>query len=258
MYSEELLTLDKALQYCDDLKNQLSDAIGHIGELNKRYNCIDYMENIRMLEKSQAELSPYIDHLHTQLTLSPQSMSPFVLASPSLLHPYRHRLLIAKHDSSTPKLTSKIRRALELSPIQKPTAVNGKRSVQDIKHNNNTIAVRALKVQRNIETMLNHLKVLQKIHQRNHVIALEQSLYQSCSNSMCGASSPGKLGHTHCADQNWSIGSGGGDYSFGSNRSFNTTPTMTPKKKQSQPYMTPLRKIQMQAIAPHAVLLRSC
>lgn len=265
MHSEELLTLDIALQYCDELKTQLSDAIGHIAELNKRYNYIDYMENIRMLEKSRAELSPYIDHLHSQLSLSPNSLSPFVLASSSPVNHHHHQYS-TKLRCSTPIVSAKICRALDLSPIHKPTNntnegdpthfstttnSSAKRSVQDIKQNNNTIAVRALKVQRNIETMLNHLKVLQKIHQRNHVIALEQSLYQSCNHSLCGAASPGKLGHTHCDSRNWSIN----DTSY---NSFNISTNMTPKKKQSHPYMTPLRKIQMQAIASHAVLLRSC
>lgn len=265
MHSEELLKWDKALLYCNELKSQLSDAIGHVQELNKRYNIIDYMENVRMLEKSRAELSPYIDHLHSQLSVSPATLSPFVLASSS--SSMVHRLHKTKFDSSTPKALSKIRRALELSPIRKSTAISSsnssdshggapfssaKRSVQDIQQNNNTIAVRTMKVQRNIETVLNHLKVLQRIHQRNHEIAMEQSLYQSCNNSMCGASSPGKLGHTHCADQHyWSTIS---DTSF---NSFNTS-NMTPKKKQSHPYLTPLRKIQTRAIASHAALLRSC
>lgn len=262
MHSEELFTLDKALLYCDELKSQLSDAIGHVEELNKRYNIIDYMENIRMLEKSRAELSPYIDHLHSQLSASPATLSPFVLASSTV-----HRLRQKKFVSSTPKVSAKIRRALELSPIRKPTALivssssdslggapisSTKRSLQDIQQNNNTIAVRAIKVQRNIETVLNHLKVLQRIHQRNHEIAMEQSLYQSCNNSMCGASSPGKMGHTHCADQHyWSTIN---DTRFSS---FNTS-LMTPKKKPSHPYMTPLRKIQTRAIASHAALLRTC
>lgn len=252
MHSEELFTLDKALQYCDELKSQLSDAIGHIEALTKRYEHIDYMENIRMLEKSRAELSPYIDHLQSQLSLSPASLSPFVLASPSYSLKRHHKSSL---DCSTPKVSA--RRTLELSSITNKANASGsagpilsaKRTVQHIKQNNNTIAVRALKVQRNIETMLNHLKVLQKIHQRNHEIALEQSLYQPCNNSMCGASSPGKLGHTHCGDYNWSIN--GTSYS-----TFNTT--MTPKKKHSHPYMTPLRKIQMQTFVAHNVLLKSC
>lgn len=225
MHSEELFTLDKALQYCDELKSQLSDAIGHIEALTKRYDHIDYMENICMLEKSS-----------------------FALASP----PY-----LLKRHCSTPKVSATARRTLELSPITNKGNASGnagpissaKRTVQHIKQNNNTIAVRALKVQRNIETMLNHLKVLQKIHQRNHEISLEQSLYQPCNNSMCGASSPGKLGHTHCGVYNWSIN----DASYST---FNTT--MTPKKKHSHPYMTPLRKIQMQTFVAHNVLLKSC
>lgn len=270
-----MFRLDTALKFCDELKTQLSDAIGHIEQLNKRYNHIDYMENIRVLEKSRAELSPYIDHLHSQLSLSPTSLSPFVLASSSsssstpVVHRHRQRhhtttttTITTKFDSSTPKVAAKICRALELSPIQKPNTleksavgsnlnISVKRSVQDINQNNNTIAVRALKVQRNIETVLNHLKVLQRIHQRNHVIALEQSLYQSCNSSMCGTSSPGKLGHTHChGGQYWSLNDSSVD-------SFNAS-IKTPKKKQSHPYMTPLRKIQSQLLVSHAVLLRSC
>lgn len=273
MHSEELFTLNIALQYCDELKTQLRDAIGHIGELNKRYNHIDYMANFLLWEKSRGEFLPYIDHLQSQLSLSPNLCLPFSPAVSSLSVHHRQRLSPKKIGNSTPKVSAhKIRRALELSPIKKPLTNSSdsdagggggndgpisavKRTVQEITYKNNTITVRTLKVQRNIETMLNHLKVLQKIHQRNHAIALEQSLYQSCNNSMCDASasaSPGQLGHTQC-NQNWSMNN-----SFSSN--FNTTTiNMTPNKNQSHKYVTPLRKLQKQAMRSNRILLlRSC
>lgn len=62
-----MFTWEKALQICGELKSQLSDDIVHIETLTKRYDHIDYMENIAWLSPFvlAPPLSAFIKHLQS-------------------------------------------------------------------------------------------------------------------------------------------------------------------------------------------------
>lgn len=239
MHSEELLKLNKALKYCDQLKSQLNNAIGHIQMLNEKYNQIDYMENIRFLEQSRSNFVPYINHLQIRLSSSLQYRSPLTINSTTDNRHHNKKVPL----TSTPKLSAKNYYSFESTPIKKQKTT--KRTLQEVKKNSNKITVCSIKVQRNVETMLAHLKVLQKIHYRNHVNMLEQSLYQTCNNSV--SASPGKLGHFHCLE-NWS------------NNSICCNSVCMPTKEMihSTMYATPLKRFHKRTMNINVTLLRTC
>lgn len=233
MYSEETIKLNKALTYCYQLKTELNDAIGYIRKLSKKYDQIDYMEGFREFDKSYSNLSP-------------KTVTPIKKV-------IRKKSTLAVTATSTPKLSAKARIALDFPMINKKssssssTSTNGKRQPQEIKRNNNKIIVRMLKVQRNIESIMNKMKVLQKNQQKNHAIALEQSLYQTCNNSSC--CSPGKLGHSQCSIDHLTFS----DNSFGGQNHNNSGSYYRAAAKENV-YLTPLRQLQKRAIIIHSRL----
>lgn len=237
MYSEETLKLNKALTYCLQLKSELNDTIGHIRKLSKKYDQIDYMEGFREWEKSYMQLTP---------TRKP--------TTPIRCNIRKKLIATSTPKTSTPILSGKTRIAIDFPNIKR------KRAPREIKHNNNKIIVHMLKVQRNIESIINKMKVLQRTQQKNQAIALEQSLYQSCDNSSCY--SPGKLGHSQCSLDHLTFNdSFGGQHH---NRSSNFSPKhkqhlhRTPVKEAV--YLTPLRQIQKRAVKIHLRLskIKSC
>lgn len=221
MYSEETLKLNKALTYCLQLKSEINDTIGHIRQLSKKYDQIDYMIGFRELEQSY--------------TLS----SPCRKLTPIKYKTIRKKLIATSTPkTSTPILSGKSRIAIDLSQIKR------KRAPREIKQNNNKIIVHMLKVQRNIESIINKMKVLQKIQHKQHTIALEQSLYQSCNNSSCY--SPGKLGHSQCSLDHLTFNDNfGGQYLNNSQQKSHRTPI------KETIYLTPLRQIQKRAVKIH-------
>lgn len=236
MYSEEITKLNKALSCCAKLRTELKDAIGHIHRLSDKYSQVDYMEGIRVLENSYSMLSP---HAKRRAPSSAKATSTPKTSMPT---------------TSTPKVSARVRVALQFPAASKKSTPSGKRAPQETKRNNNKIAVRMIKVQRNIESIIAKLKAVQKVQQRNHAIALEQSLYQSCNNSACD--SPGKLGHSQCFADHFSDSFGGHNHNNSSCHIGRRH--RTPSKDGA--YLAPLHQIHKRAIAINVrlSLLKSC
>lgn len=230
MYSEEITKLNKALSYCAKLRTELRDAIGHIHRLSDKYSQIDYMEGIRVLENSYSVLSP-----HASLAKRRAPSSFKATSTPNRSMP----------NTSTPKMSAKVRVALQFPAASKKSTSNAKRAPQEMKRNNNKIVVRMIKVQRNIESIITKLKAVQKVQQRNHAIALEQSLYQSCNNSACD--SPGKLGHSQCFADHFAISDSFGGHNHNNSSCHISRHHRTPSKDGA--YLTPLHQIHKRAIA---------
>lgn len=293
--SEELNQINVALTHCSQVKSQLNGALLHIQRLNAKYNDTDYMAVIRNLEafknkngstpstpqRSQKQrLDHSTDHLSSQST---------PVHSKKKLN-IRRCIIKSKKKTltSTPK-------QLELSHLYDYSSLSlsntdecdgdgdestPKRSIRDLKRNNNTITVRTLKVQRNIESILTHLQVMQKIQKRNQRQMLEQSIYQDCCNASCG--SPGHLGHSSCMEDNLnefismnnSIDStfdnssyGNGNHTNGNNSPIPISSTKRRSvydhqqhtlQKVQRFYATPLERMHKRLMHLNASLIRIC
>lgn len=289
--SEELTQINAALTHCSQVKSQLNGALLHIQRLNAKYNETDYMAVIRNLEafrngNSSAPSTPQRlrkNHLDHSTDRHSSQSTPVHSKKKSNI-----RRCIIKSKKKTLTSTPK---QLELSHLYDCSSLSlsntdddyddstPKRSMRDLKRNNNTITVRTLKVHRNIESILTHLQVMQKIQKRNHRQMLEQSIYQYCCNASCG--SPGHLGHSSCMEHslsefhsmNNSIDSTLYNSSYSNvNRTNGNPPTPIPSTKRrsiydyqqytlqkvQRFYATPLERMHKRLMHLNASLIRTC
>lgn len=280
--SEELSQINSALTHCTQLKTQLNSTLLHIQRLNAKYNQTDYMAVIRNLDNyrrsSSITTSPYPKQRQRDDRSNDESNNSYRSTSTSVKRPSMFR---RKQFNNT--LTSTPKSHRKATPNQAQTSHlmdesfemcqsdfndTPKRTVREMKENSNTISVRTIKVQRNIEAIITHLEVMQRSHKKRKIQQMEQSLYQSCSNSSFG--SPGHVGHTHCMDQSFSsVGS-----SFGGNDSvFSTSSYHTPTKhvrsiqydrdqrtleKLQRFYATPLQRMHKRLAHLNASLVSAC
>lgn len=142
MHSEELMKLNKALKYCDQLKNNLQATIIHVQMLNTKYNT-------------------------KELDEPPNAFS-------------------AKHITIRNKSLHRVQ-------CQTPDKLN--RSLQEIKQTNNNIIVKGIKVRRNVETVINQLKVLRKAYQMDPAHMFKRRLPLALLKPI---DSPAKCCHRHC------------------------------------------------------------
>ena len=140
-----------------------------------------------------------------------------------------------------------------------------KRSIREMKTNNNTISVRTIKVHRNIEAILTQLQVLQRSQKKRQRQQMEQSLYQSCCNSSIG--SPGLLGHSRCMDASSSfITACGSIESLNNHSGAYYTPNKISRHDEGQKtldrvqrfYATPLQRMHKRLIHLNASLISTC
>lgn len=290
--SEELNQINAALTHCSQVKSQLNGALLHIQRIKAKYNETDYMAVIRNLEafrnqNSSTPSTPQRSSKHC-MDLSSQS-TPVHSKKKSNI-----RRCIIKSKKKTLGSTPK---QLELSHLYDCSSLSlsnmddcdgmgddydestPKRSMRDLKRNNNTITVRTLKVQRNIESILTHLQVMQKVQKRNQRQMLEQSIYQYCCNASCG--SPGHLGHSSCMEHslnelismNNSIDSTFNNSFHGNGNRTNGNPsTPIPSinrrsvydhqqhtlQKVQRFYATPLERMHKRLMHLNASLIRTC
>lgn len=279
--SEELIKIDTALDHCAQLKSQLSGTLLCVQQLNSKYNEIDYMASIRSLEAFYSshgaqKFRSSID-LHQSHDISTNCSTP-VNKTRSKKNVILRRIVATKKmklNSSAPSKRS--------TPYPTSTPISSstpKRTIRDVKQNSNTVVVRTLKVQRNLEAIITQLQVMQKMHQRNHKKMLERSLYESCNNSMNCSASPGKLGHMYCMDHSF----GNNCSMYDSNTSISicdqshyasktnlSASTTSPNKQQQsfnyekrtlqriqQSYATPLQKMHKRLRYLNESLVRTC
>lgn len=260
--SEEINQINTALGHCSQLKTHITGALLHIQRLNAKYNETDYMAVIRNMESYRSNLSstPYerknrrgndlnsMDLNNENICITPvktikrANIRRRIIQSKKFMNASTDQLNITSNstngdDESTPK-----------------------RSMHELKRNNNTITVRTLKVQRNIESILTHLQVMQKQQNRNKRHLLERSLYQNCCNTSCD--SPGQLGHAHCLESS---------FNSVNSSNYSNDSMLTPTKKrwtiydQQQAtlqkvqrfYATPLEKMHKRLINLNASLVSS-
>lgn len=142
MHSEEIMKLNKALKYCDQLKNNLQATILHVQMLNTKYNTKECDEPRNVFSEKT-------------VTIRNKPL---------------HRI-----------------------QCQTPDKLN--RSLQEIKQSNNTIIVKGIKVRRNVETVLNQLKVLRKAYQMDPANMFKRRLPLALLKPI---DSPAKFCHRHC------------------------------------------------------------
>lgn len=297
--SEELNQINAALTHCSKVKSQLNGALLHIQRLNAKYNETDYMAVIRNLEafRKQNSSTPSTPQRSNKIRLDHSTDHRSSQSTP--VHSKKKlniRRCIIKSKKKTLTSTPK---QLELSHLYDCSSLSlshtddcdgdddhndcnqstPKRSMRDLKRNNNTITVRTLKVQRNIESILTHLQVMQKIQKQNQRQMLEQSIYQYCCNASCG--SPGHLGHSSCIEHslndlcsvNNSIDSTFNNSSYGNDNRSNGNPhTPIPSIKRRSAYdhqqhtlqkvqrfyATPLERMHKRLMHLNASLIRTC
>lgn len=262
--SEEVNQINSALIHCTQLKTQLQGTLLHIQNLNSKYNQIDYMAVIHNLEnyrtKSSLKSSPYPKKCSRDQSIHRIDRN-FQSSTPVRRTSLNRRM---KLNSSTPK-QSKILSILDdtLDSCQSDFDTP-KRSVRDMKKNSNTISVRTIKVQRNIEAIITQLQVLQRSQKKHQRQQMEQSLYQSCCNS--SIVSPGHLGHSCCIDS--SMGATAFSNNDSSHKHNNTyqTPNKNQRYDESQKtlerverfYATPLQRMHKRLTYLNASLVSTC
>lgn len=281
MQSEELSKINTALGHCIQLKSQLSGALVHIQRLNAKYNQIDYMETIRNLDAYYGRSMSCDDSFNSSFTIETNS-SMEICGTPvnnNRKNAIFRRIVASKKLTLASPLTPD-KQSAPITPISFTSTPSStpKRTVREVKRNNNTISVRTIKVQRNIEAIISKLRVMQKSHQRNNSKMLERSLYQTCNNSM--NQSPGKLGHTDCMEHSFCNRSANisntsihdrrrsGMSTPKSNNALNETFTVKrsinfnePQRilqRVQQTYATPLKQMHKRLMHLNASLVRTC
>lgn len=271
MQSEEVSQINSALTHCSQLKTQLQGTLLHIQRLNSKYNQTDYMAVIRNLENyrrnSSLTTSPY-PKVHQRDCSNDRSdsfrrdRSCTPVKRPNLIR----RMQLKKSITSTPKHSNGTRFEDSFDSNQSIDFDTPKRSVREMKTNNNTVSVRTIKVQRNIEAIITHLQVMQRSYQKRQKQQREQSLYQSCCNS--SIASPGYMGHSGCGDQSY----GSFATAFGSNDSLHEhslyyTPNKSSRSIQHDQktlervqrfYATPLQRMHKRLLHLNASLVSTC
>lgn len=274
--SEEVSQINSALSHCSQLKRQLQGTLLHIQQLSTKYNQTDYMAVIHNLEnyrKSSSSLtsstSPYPKKIR-QRDQSVHNESGFdddsfgINDTPMKRRPNSFRRM-QMANNSTPKRSRVSTLMMDASMDSCPSDVDTpKRSMREMKTNNNTISVRTIKVHRNIEAILTHLQVLQRSEKKRQRQLMEQSLYQNCCNSSIG--SPGLLGHSRCMDASSSLIAACGSIESLHNHSGAHTPNKTSRRDEGQKtldrvqrfYATPLQRMHKRLIHLNASLVSTC
>lgn len=260
--SEEVCQINSALIHCTQLKTQLQGTLLHIQRLNTQYNQTDYMAVIRNMENyRKSTVSPY-PKVRQRDQSAGESNSHQCSTPAKRPTMFRRRQL---NVTSTPNQCAQLDKTFDLSHSDLDTP---KRSVREMKNSNNTINVRTIKVQRNIEAIIAQLQVLQKSHKKRHQHHLEQSLFQNCSNTSIG--SPGQLGHMHCLEHRIaSLGSSFGSNDSLHNHSGSNTPKNHKRALQSNEdqktldrvkrfYATPLQRMHKRLTHLNASLVSTC
>lgn len=274
--SEEVSQINSALIHCNQLKTQLQGTLLHIQRLNTKYNQTDYMAVIHNLENYRRNSSLTSSSPYPKMRPRDQSMhnesggndNSFSSSTPVKRRPNLIRRM-QMANSSTPKRSYISSLAMDDSMDSCPSDVDTpKRSVREVKTKNNTISVRTIKVQRNIEAIITQLQVLQRSQKKRQRQQMEQSLYQSCCNSSIG--SPGLLGHSRCMDSsqysNSSFVTAFGSTDSIHNHSAYHTPNKIGRYNEEQKtldrvqrfYATPLQRMHKRLIHLNASLVSTC
>lgn len=271
MQSEEVSQINSALTHCGQLKTQLNSTLLHIQRLNSKYNQTDYMAVIRNLENfrrnSSMTSSPYPqvhqrDHSNDKSDSFRRDRSCTPVKRPNQFR----RMQLKNSVTSTPKHLNSTRFDDSFDSNQSIDFDTPKRSVREMKTNTNTVSVRTIKVQRNIEAIITHLQVMQRSHQKRQKQQQEQSLYQSCCNSSFASS--GYMGQSGCVDRSFDSFA----TAFGSNDSVhNHSQYYTPNKSSrliqhdqktlervQRFYATPLQRMHKRLIHLNASLVSTC
>lgn len=192
---EEIDQMNVALRHCSELKGQINKTLSHVRRLDAKYNQTDYAailanieNNLRTMKersnrsKSAARtVTPYQKPRQRQSGLV--ATSPVVTTPPKPIAntPTKQRAAVSKprplfisksNASSSQSLTS-------LDDCQTPT-----RSIRTLFEQNNKVSVSAIKVQRELESMIAKLQYVQREQSRAHRLNTEQSIYRSSSNSL--------------------------------------------------------------------------
>lgn len=125
-HSEQIMKLNKALKYCDQLKNNLQASILHVQMLNSKYNSREALEKDKLYGITMWDTDTDTDGNSS--------------------------------NASTPlgNNTPKRRHSIQIECNSTPNKLN--RSLHDIKQINNNIIVRGIKVRRELETVMTQLK----------------------------------------------------------------------------------------------------
>lgn len=274
--SEEVSQINSALSHCNQLKRQLQGTILHIQKLSTKYNQTDYMavihnlENYRKSSSLTSSASPYPkkirqrdQSIHNESGFDDDSFG--INHSPVKRRPSQFRRM-QMANNSTPKRSRVSSLMMDDSMDSCPSDVDTpKRSMREMKTNNNTISVRTIKVHRNIEAILTQLQVLQRSEKKRQRQQMEQSLYQSCCNSSIG--SPGLMGHSRCMDASSSfITACGSIESLNNHSGAYYTPKKIGRHDDGQKtldrvqrfYATPLQRMHKRLIHLNASLVSTC
>lgn len=274
--SEEISQINSALTHCAQLKSQLNSTLLHIQRLDAKYNQTDYMAVIRNLDNyrrgSTITSSPYPNPKQQRQRdhSNDESNSFRSTSTPVKRQTMFRRKQFNDNLTSTPKKSrtsqSMMADSFEMCQSDFDTP---KRTVREMKKDTNTISVRTIKVQRNIEAIITHLEVMQRSHKKRQLQQMEQSLYQSCNSSF---GSPGSMHNKSSMGQSFSSF----DSSFGCNNSvFNTSGYQTPKQskltrsikydqdqrtleKLQRFYATPLQRMHKRLTHLNASLVSTC
>lgn len=277
---EEVKRMNVALRHCAQLKTQLNDALAHVQQLDAKYNQTDYSAILRQIEnnvrsvktpalvtsvrsKSRNRIaSPY----QTQRSLrqdKPKSKSneSLILAAAAVVTPIKSTNPTPS-DDDTPKMRpSGLYRPHPLVITRSNASSNQSlpdmemfdtppRSLRVLRAESNRVKVDAIKVQRDLESMIMKLQHVQREQLRVHRLMSEQSIYLSSSNSLLN-----KVASSYLSSPAY-------------DRSKPSTPTSAKRsrfddsehvlRKVQVMYGTPLQKMHKRLKNLNAALVKSC
>lgn len=231
---EEIRQVNAALSHCSELKTQLNSALIYIQRLNAKYNQTDYNAVIRNLEnyRSRNQLaSPYSKPSPRNDHSIEQNMGNCSTPVKSSERATKRRL---KLKTSTPNRSA-------ITPIETtPKFIDGstpKRSMRELKENNNKVTINTIKVQRDIESIITKLQVVQREQLRMQRLKMEQSIYQSSANSL-----------SSIFDQSFSNSSFTSNCSYQSH--YHNTPTSNSRRSIGDESTRVLQRLQHQYATP--------
>lgn len=252
---EELKQMNTALSHCSELKTQLNSTLKYIQRLNAKYNQTDYNAVIRNWEnyRSRNQLaSPYPklssrnDSSIEQIMENTMNYGTPVKSSERSI---KRRMKLKTSTPNKSKIAS-IEIATKLFDGSTP-----KRSMRELKENNNKVTISAIKVQRDIESLITKLQVVQREQFRMQKLKMEQSIYQSSANSSSGIFDQSFSNSSFAL--NCSYQSNYHNTSSNSSRLICDEPTRVLQKLQHQ-YATPLRNMHRRLSHLNASLIRTC
>lgn len=277
---EEVKRMNVALRHCAQLKTQLNDALAHVQQLDAKYNQTDYSAILRQIEnnvrsvktpalvtsvrsKSRNRIaSPY----QTQRSLrqdKPKSKSneSLIMAAAAVVTPIKSTNPTPS-DDDTPKMRpSGLYRPHPLVITRSNASSNQSlpdmemfdtppRSLRVLRAESNRVKVDAIKVQRDLESMIMKLQHVQREQLRVHRLMSEQSIYLSSSNSLLN-----KVASSYLSSPAY-------------DRSKPSTPTSAKRsrfddsehvlRKVQVMYGTPLQKMHKRLKNLNAALVKSC